>query len=142
MSVIDENAFGILIAHYDLESTEYSLGEDAFLEYMARFSALVERGLAEQPLSEALRQLDLGHAIYLEFADGDQQMDPITWARTMRQSLIEADIPNVCVLTAGGRWGSEVEIQPPEPSTVEVEPLQSSNSARESGSWRVSTPSE
>jgi hypothetical protein len=60
----------------------------------------------------------------------------------MRQSLIEADLPNVCVLTAGGRWVSEVEIELPEPSAVELEPLQGTNSARESGSWRVSTPSE
>jgi hypothetical protein len=68
----------------------------------------------------------------LEFADGDQLADPIVWARGVRQVLIEADIPNVCVLAAGGRWlrGAEADDE----TAMEL-PIDT----RESGAWRVSS---
>lgn len=70
-------------------------------------------------------------------AGRDQQTDPIAWLRGMRQSLIEADLPNVCVLTAGGRWIS----RPSEDTELEEEetPPEGASSAPESGAWRVSS---
>ncbi|HEY5957270.1 MAG TPA: hypothetical protein VIV60_11980 [Polyangiaceae bacterium] len=102
--MIDENAFGVLIAIFDPEDAEYSLENAAFLDFLGRFARAIETRLGEQPLAEGLRRLDLGHAQYLEFADGDQSVDPIVWVRQTRQRLIDADLPNLCVLAAGGRW--------------------------------------
>jgi hypothetical protein len=102
--VIDENAFGLFVAHYDLENIEYALEPAAFLEYLGRFASLVDSALAQRPLAKHLRQVELGHGRYLEFADGEQSDSPITWIREMRKCLVEADLPNVCLLTAGGRW--------------------------------------
>ncbi len=135
--MIDENAFGVLVAHYDLESVEYSLGESAFLEYLVRFADLIEQRLAAQPLGNELRRIELGHALYLEFADGDQQTDPIVWLRSMRQVLIDADLPNICALTAGGRWvqASSEDVS----SDSDLSPVAGAAKARESGAWRVST---
>lgn len=135
--MIDENAIGVLVAHYDLESAEYSLGESAYLDYLARFDDTVNRYLVEHPLADEVRRIELGHALYLELADGEQQTDPMTWLRHLRQALVAADLPNVCVLTAGGRW------VPALPEEVASEPDSSESdelpSARESGAWRVST---
>jgi hypothetical protein len=137
--VIDENAFGVLVAHYDLESVEYSLSESAFIEYLVRFANLVEQCLAAQPLGRDLRRIELGHAFYLEFADGDQQTDPIAWLRGMRQALIDADLPNVCALTAGGRW---VQVSSEDAaSDGDLSSGADMTQARESGAWRVSSPS-
>jgi hypothetical protein len=107
--VIDENAFGILIAHYDLENIEYSLEESAYLEYLSRFVAVVDERLTSKPVAAGLRRLDLGHAYYFEFADGDQLENPITWIRELRSALVDADLPNICVLSAGGRWVTPAE---------------------------------
>jgi hypothetical protein len=118
-NVTDENAFGVLVAIYDLENLEYSLTESAFLEIVGRFEQAIETQLATEPLAEALRQLKLGHARYLEFADGEQLVDPIAWVRRMRQQLIQLDLPCVCVLSAGGRW---VELQSDDASIATVGP--------------------
>lgn len=140
--MIDENAFGILLAHYDLESLEYSLGEDAFLEHLGRFNNLVDTKLAATPLASSMRRVDMGHAVYLEFADGEQETDPLAWIRAMRLLLVEADIPNVCVLAAGGRWVEASEEECPSDSDVSLPSVESMPQARESGAWRVSTAKE
>jgi hypothetical protein len=137
-SVIDENTFGVLLAHYDLESIEYSLAEDAFLAYIGRFLAAIDTNIAAQPLGDALRRIDLGHAVYLEFADGDQLSDPIAWVRGMRQQLVEADLPNICVLTAGGRWISPKDEVPAEVNDLPAE--KAADLERKSGAWRVNSP--
>jgi len=136
LALLDENAFGVLLAHFDLESIEYSLGDDAFLEYVKRFSDLIDARLAKQPLGNDLRRIDLGHAIYLEFADGDELTDPIAWARSMRQALVLADLPNVCVLSAGGRWLSapDEEDASPDPDLLQTD---TAGPLHESGAWRV-----
>jgi hypothetical protein len=108
-ALIDENAFGILIAHYDLEGVEYSLEEGAFLEYLGRFEQVIAGRLRDVPLSNGLRRLDVGHGVYLEFADGDQLESPLTWIRETRMALVAADLPNVCVLSFGGRWVTDAE---------------------------------
>lgn len=143
--MIDENAFGLLLAHYDLESIEYSLGERAFLEYLNRFSERVAARLEQLALASRLRRVDLGHAIYLEFADGDQLSDPIAWARSMRTALVEADLPNVCVLTAGGRWvvlndaeEADVGYEHDDAMANELQSSEDGSMTRESGAWRVS----
>lgn len=134
--MIDENAFGVLLAHFDLENLEYSLGEDAFLEHLRRFDVALEERLAEEPLATSLRRVDLGHAVYLEFADGDQAADPIGWVRRTRQSLIDVDVPNVCVLACGGRWmRADTNANELDPSLHDAPAP-----ARESGAWRVGSP--
>ncbi|MGC4066118.1 MAG: hypothetical protein QM784_16020 [Polyangiaceae bacterium] len=114
--MIDENAFGILVAHYNLEGVEYSLEEAVFLEYLGRFEQVVEGRLRDVPLSNGLRRLDVGHGVYLEFADGEQLESPLTWARETRAALVAADLPNVCVLSFGGRWVTDAD------ATSEAEP--------------------
>lgn len=134
--MIDENAFGVLLAHFDLESLEYSLGEEAFLEHLSRFEMVVEEHMAEEPLALGLRRVELGHAVYFEFADGDQSADPIGWVRRMRQALIDADVPNVCVLAFGGRW---VQQQEEDAHALDSNSHDSPSPGRESGAWRVSS---
>jgi hypothetical protein len=107
MTLIDENAFGVLIAHYDLESIEYDMAPEVFIEYLGRFSRLVEERISLSPLATFLRKVELGHAYYFEFADGDQLIDPITWVRETRKTFVANDLPNVCVLCEGGRWVDE-----------------------------------
>jgi hypothetical protein len=120
-ALIDENAFGVLLAHYDLESIEYSLEHSAFVEYLGRFSSLIEGRFSESPLANGLRKIDLGHAQYFEFADGDQLVDPISWVREMRKAFVAVDLPNVCLLSAGGRWVTEVPSPAPEAQDVKIE---------------------
>lgn len=132
--MIDENAFGVLLGHFDLESLEYSLGEEAFLEHLSRFDAAVEERMTTEPLALGLRRIDLGHAVYFEFADGDQSADPIGWVRRMRQALIDADVPNICVLAFGGRW-----VQEEDADALDSSSQDSPAPGRESGAWRVSS---
>lgn len=133
--MIDENAFGILIAHYDLESLEYSLREDAFLEHIERFNRLLDEYITAQPPCSGLRRIELGHAVYLEFSDGDQLTDPIRWVRSLRQTLIDADLPNLCILSAGGRWTDDED----EHDTFSPTPVEPPDTTRESGAWRVNS---
>jgi hypothetical protein len=107
MTLIDENAFGVLIAHYDLESLEYDTAPEVFIEYLGRFSRLVDERISLSPLATHLRKVELGHAYYFEFAAGDQLVDPITWVRETRKAFVANDLPNVCVLCEGGRWLDE-----------------------------------
>jgi len=102
--MIDENAFGILISHHSIEDEEYGLAESVFLERVALLRQALREHLSRQPLATSLRQLDLGHAVYLEWADGDQLVSPIGWLKELRKHLAEADFESSGVLSHGGRW--------------------------------------
>ena len=75
----DENAFGLLFAFYDLEDAEYGLEPEEFVERFTEFRSTVLSSAAEQVLGQAVRVIDLGHALYFEVGDGDQSADPIGW---------------------------------------------------------------
>lgn len=102
--VIDENAYGLLIAWFDIEEVEYTLEREAFVERYSEFRATLVGCLDAIPLGQHVRALDLGHAFYLELADGDEQTDPIRWLREIRGRMTELGFSALGVVCHGGRW--------------------------------------
>jgi hypothetical protein len=102
--LIDENAYGLLIAWFDIEDVEYSMETEQFVERYGEFRATVLGCLDAMPLGQNVRALDLGHAFYLELADGDEQTDPIRWARDVRSRMNELGFSSLSVVCHGGRW--------------------------------------
>ena len=82
--MIDENAFGILLSYFDVEDDEYGLERDAFVVRFRAFREVVRECLRDLPLGRGVRAIDLGHAHYVEVADGSQSESPLKWARKMR----------------------------------------------------------
>lgn len=114
--MIDENAFGILISDFDLEDDEYRLETHEFGDRTQRFHDVVFQHVAEHALATDTRALDLGHAVFFEFGDGDQVTGPLAWLKALRTALSEAGLASVGVLTHGSRWvdedtGVEVEVE-------------------------------
>ena len=105
--MIDENSFGILISDSNLEDDEYALPPEAFGARLARFSEGVFDYIAEHSLASDARALDLGHAVFIEFGDGEQLTDPIAWLRGLRDALAERELSTLAVLTHGSRWVDE-----------------------------------
>ena len=115
----DENAFGLLFAFYDLEDAEYGLEPEEFVERFTEFRSTVLSSAAEQVLGQAVRVIDLGHALYFEVGDGDQSADPIGWLRRMREALVAREFAVSAVLSHGGRWLADDEPAWPECDTLE-----------------------
>jgi hypothetical protein len=105
--MIDENAYGILIAYYDVEDDEYALERGEFVDRFEAFRGEVLRYLTETPLAEAVRGVDLGHAVYVEVGEGDETAAPIAWLRSLRGVLDEKGFRTVGVLSHGSRWVDE-----------------------------------
>jgi hypothetical protein len=105
--MIDENAFGILVGYFDVENDEYALERPAFIEKFARFRDVIYDYVAEALPASGARALDFGHAVYFEFAEGDEDVDLIAWTRTLRTRLGDAEFSNVAVVTHGSRWVDE-----------------------------------
>ncbi len=105
--LIDENAFGILIAFYDIEDVEYALSPVDFADRFSEFRSAVLGAAAEAPLGTGTSVLDLGHALYFEIADGDQAMDPMAWLKRVKEALAQHEFALTFVITHGGRWLSE-----------------------------------
>jgi hypothetical protein len=105
--MIDENAFGLLISHYEIEDDEYGLEPEEFLQRCRQFRELVLGLVREHPPGRDVRGLDLGHALYFELADGDQNGDPIAWLKELRTRLGDCEIASASILTHGGRWVDE-----------------------------------
>lgn len=115
MTLVDENAFGLLVAFHDIEDVEYATERE---EFVARFEAFREAVLAyasETPIAPAPSALDLGHAVYFEVADGEQASEPIGWVRALRANLIERGFEVTAVVSHGGRWVEEAAMPPAEP---------------------------
>ena len=129
--MIDENAFGILIEYFDIEDAEYGLDREQFVERFEEFRTAVLDHLEKNPLGENVRALYLGHALYVEIAEGDETESPLNWARKARQSLDARDFLTVATVTHGSRWVEEKS--PVDPPTAE---------APASNVLHVSTPSE
>ena len=118
MTLSDENAFGVLIGYHALEDDEYSLEPGQFAARFTEFRNAVRDCVAGFPLASSAVVREFGHATYLEFADGDQAEDPITWIKTVRAKLNARDLKSVGVLSHGGRWLSEGEEALPSVSGV------------------------
>lgn len=117
----DENAFGLLVSWVDLEQEEYALEPAEFALRWRAFRDAWREALGIFTLGQDVRALDLGHALYLEVADGDQTEDPIAWLKMVRARLAEKDFATVGVLSYGGRWlDDEVGSELPEMNGVFV----------------------
>jgi hypothetical protein len=120
----DENAFGILIGYHAIEDDEYSLEPEQFAARFQEFRGAVRACLEAFPLAQSGVAREFGHAVYIEFADGDQLEDPITWIKTVRAKLSASELRSVAVLSHGGRWQSEPpEAAPPNANGVEWLPV-------------------
>ena len=102
--MIDENAFGLLIAYLNIEDDEYAGEREDFVAHHARFTSCLRARLAEQPPSATAHGIELGHALYVEVVDGEQDRDLIAWLRETRSALAEHGYVTAGILTHGGSW--------------------------------------
>lgn len=120
MVLSDENAFGVLIGYHAIEDDEYSLEPEAFAARFQEFRAAVRACVEAFPLAQSGLAREFGHAVYIEFADGEQLEDPIGWIKTVRARLNALELPSVGVLSHGGRWQAE-PVEAPPPSTCGID---------------------
>src|SRR5690606_4367521 len=105
--MIDENAFGILIAWSSIEDEEYASDDlTQFVERFTLFSRLALQYVQDHPPSARARALDLGHALYVEFPS-DEVTGVLGWVKGLRSELEAHELPNSVVVTLGGRWVAE-----------------------------------
>lgn len=102
--MIEENAFGILVSWYDIEDAEYGMEPEEFAERWNEFASAWQEALGVFALGEGAEALDLGHALYVEIADGDQSEDPIVWLKMVRARIAEKGFTTVGVVSHGGRF--------------------------------------
>jgi hypothetical protein len=107
--MIDENAFGIFVSYFAVEDDEYGLERAAFLDRVQAFRATVRACLVELPLGRGVRAVDLGHAVHVEVADGEQTENPLSWAKKVRARLAEQGFETAVAVTHGGRWVEDDE---------------------------------
>jgi hypothetical protein len=102
--MIDENAFGLLIAYLSLEDDEYGSEREDFVARHTAFTELVRGRLRDQPPGAAARALELGHAHYVEVLEGEHAVDLIVWLRETRALLNEHGFATAGILTFGSSW--------------------------------------
>jgi hypothetical protein len=105
--MLDENAFGLLIAYHHLEDDEYAGERADFVERYRTFAKLVRERLAAQPPAARARAVDLGHALYVELLSDDEPADLIAWLRGFRALLAEHAYQTAAFLTFGAAWVEE-----------------------------------
>jgi hypothetical protein len=115
--MIDENAFGLLIAYLSIEDDEYDAEREDFVARYLAFGRHLRGRLRDQPPSESARAVELGHAFYVEIIDGDHEGDLIAWLRTTRALLTESGYVTAGILTYGSSWYDE---DAPCPSVTDV----------------------
>lgn len=115
--MIDENAYGLWLSYYDIENDEYALEREAFVERLSEFSSLLRDCVRSFPLGTDLHAVDLGHAVYVEMADGSEEEDPIVWLKMTRARMTGRTFQTAAILTYGGRWTDE------EDGIVELDPF-------------------
>lgn len=124
MSLSDENAFGVLIAYHAIENDEYALEPAQFAARFSEFRSALRACVETFPLAQSGIAREFGHALYIEFADGEQTEDPIGWIKLVRARLNALDLSSVGVLSHGGRWLAEpAEAIPPAVSGIEWQPV-------------------
>jgi hypothetical protein len=109
MIAVDQNAFGIWVAFFDIEDAEYSASPEEFVERFGSFRDSCLEYARSRPLAAGLRVCDFGHALYFEFEDGDQSSDPLAWLRALAKELGAREFSVSAVLTHGGRWVAAAE---------------------------------
>jgi hypothetical protein len=114
VTLTDENAFGVLAGYYTLEDDEYSSESSEFVTRFTEFRAAVLGFVAEFPLGRPANVLDLGHAMFVEVAAGDELDDPMAWGKALRAALRGRGIESSVLVTHGGRWVEEDRVPLPE----------------------------
>ena len=104
MRLVDQNAFGVWLAFFDLEDVEYSCEPEEFTQRVESFRGSCLAFARARPLALGLTALDFGHAVYFEFEDGDQSEDPLAWLRALAKELGQAEFSVTGVLSHGSRW--------------------------------------
>lgn len=123
----DENAFGLLITHHDLEDEEYTAAPEDFADRLLSFRAVVHDWIADSPPAPGATALDLGHGIYCELAADERACDLVAWLRDLRARLAEREFESSGIVTYGGRWvDDEAAPLPPERWVGTVRLLQAS----------------
>ena len=102
--MIDENAFGLLIAYLSLEDDEYGSEREDFVVRHATFTELVRARLRDNAPGSPARALELGHAYYVEVLEGEHTGDLIAWLRETRALLNEQGFATAGILTFGSSW--------------------------------------
>lgn len=114
MALVDENAYGILIGYHSIEDDEYGLERERFVERFTEFRSAILDYVTTLRVADKVTVLDLGHAVYVEFGDGDQREDPLAWGKAARSLLVGREFQSVVVVTHGSRWVDEDEPEVPE----------------------------
>jgi hypothetical protein len=109
--MIDENAFGLLIAYLSIEDDEYDGSREDFVSRYEAFSTLLCARLRDQPPGDSPRAVTLGHAFYIEIIEGDGECDLIAWLRATRAELGELGYLTAGILTYGSSWYGSGEPQ-------------------------------
>src|SRR6185436_13437929 len=107
MTLVDENAFGILIAYFAIEDEEYALEREKFVERFSEFRAATLDFAVTLPVAERAQLFDLGHAVYIEFAQGEEREDPLAWAKAARALLTGRNFDSAVIVSHGSRWREE-----------------------------------
>ena len=115
--MIDENAFGLLIAYLNIEDDEYVGEREQFVARYQGFSTRLRARLRDQPPSDSARAIELGHALYVELIEGENECDLIAWLRATRAELTEAGYLTAGILTYGSSW---YEIGQPHPVVTDI----------------------
>lgn len=103
--VIDENAFGALISYIAIEDDEYQSDDtETFRERALAFRKACLEALEVAPPAPNTHALFMGHALYLEFPEGEGKPSLVTFVRSLRDHLREREIVTAGVVTYGGRW--------------------------------------
>jgi hypothetical protein len=110
--MIDESAFGLLIAYLTLEDDEYAGERADFVARYAAFVALCQARLREAPVATPARALELGHAFYVELVEGEAPLDVIGWLKRTRAALTEQGFGVAGILTYGSTWLDGTEPRP------------------------------
>jgi len=110
--MIDESAFGLLIAYLSIEDDEYDGEREQFVARYQAFSALLRARLRGQPPSAQPRAIELGHAFYVELIEDGNECDLIGWLREARAELTEHGYLTAGVLTYGSSWYDHAEPHP------------------------------
>lgn len=112
MQLIDENAYGYLFSYLEIEDDEYSLDPEEFVARFTKFREVIHSALREQPPGASCRVIELGHAVYLEIAEGDEAVDPFSYLKRVRGLLEECEISTAAVLSHGSRWIADPQQDP------------------------------
>jgi len=96
-----------LIAYFAIEHDEYALEPADFAARFSEFRSALRACVETFPLAQSGVAREFGHALYVEFADGEQLEDPISWIKLVRARLKAFDLASVGVLSHGGRWQAE-----------------------------------